>query len=811
MYKSFTTLEELFVHLNEEKNWTGAEVGLHNRYPIRFVLFDNFIDFNEFIVNRPAGIYKYSIESIIDSDSPDSFITYTELSRDIRSFTKKVPANDFIIYPFSEMARFYDNSENKEFDALIKTIRGEQAPVDSQEAHVRLYIPIVGMQEKMGKFINDNITFIWEYKSGSDKGLYDLVISNGTTYGVSGLKDKYTVVSNLYEWLKLWEKGEAIKQTIICSSPNIFINAHFAKPDNAFDYHECNNAYQFLTQGLHLDFGLMEEPTPEELPYWEQLAEQIDINTFCFEDFVKERLDTFTLNNGCDFIKTWFDCDTDFDRWLLTLYYRNVADKNSYIYKSVVQCNKLTKSELFSSIATLIFDDDNSDNYISERLLALKIAADHDVNITDLAKRKLSAKLCAIATTPEKGGYYKAVKLLTPFTDEEKQLAIEWVSQEKVSLNEIRNVFPNLYSYMQPLEINSLEAGNQWVKDYFNAYRWAKISEIHTERVKELISERNASPTSFQNWTDNFKTVKTILYNRKDIDVIYWIDGLGVDWIPFIRDIVSRYSKEHIFLNEIHIGVAGLPTTTANNKPKLQSLLPNGVILPKIGDIDSYAHTSKDYPQYIIEEFSIVEKAIVKVLEDYNDKKIAFVSDHGVTYLSHLVDGLKLAGLDPDHEGRCAKITNGSFVKDDKYIILGDGVTVCSLTHHSLVNKVDKNHGAHGGCTPEEVLVPIIIVSPTKNANTFSVTIESDEISGTNPFIKFIIKGLSSVDIPTIKYNGVYYQLINLGNNLYQSERLNLVDTATNVGVYINNEIYDTYSIKISTGAKEDDLFADIF
>lgn len=809
MYKSFTSLDELFTHLTEEKNWTGAEVGLHNRYPIRFILFDNFADFNEFIVNRPAGIYKYSIESLLDVDSPDEFLSYTELSREIRSFTKKIPANDFVIYPFSEMARFYDNSENMEFDALIKTIRGEQAPEDSQLEHVRVYIPIVGMQGKMGKFMNDNITFVWEYKSGVELGTYDLVITDGTTYGVNGLEDKYTVVKSLYEWLKLWEKGDEVKQTIICSSPNVFINAHFAQPDNAFEYHDCNNAYEFLTKGLHLDFGVTEKPSEEELVYWEQLASQIDINTFDFDEFVKERLDTFALTNGIDFIKSWFDCESDFDRWLLTLYFRNVADKQSYIYKVVAQCAKLTKSELFSDIATLIFDEINPDAYRWERLQALKIAAEHDVNITDMARQKLSAKLSAIAASLD-GGYYKAVNLLTPFTDEERQLAIKWVASGKVSLNEIQNVFPNLYSYMKPLELNSLGIENEWIKEYFTEYRWAKIKERTTEEVVNIINTRNASPASFQNWIDNFKTVKTILYNRKDIDVFYWIDGLGVDWIPFIRDIISKYSTEHVYLNEIQIGVADIPSTTSKNKEKLQSLVPSGQILPKIGDIDTFAHNTKKFPQYIIDEMSIVEKAIVKVLDDYNGKKIAFVSDHGLTYLSQFEEGLKLAGIDPDHEGRCAKIQGGSFVSDNKYIILEDGKTVCSLTHHSLVNKVDRSHGAHGGCTPEEVLVPIIVVSSTKNSNAFSVNIENDEINGTDPVVKFSIKGLSSVDVPSLIYNGVEYMLTSVGNDIFQSERLNLVDTATKVSVYINKELYDSYSIKISTGAKEDDLFGEL-
>lgn len=806
MHKLFTSLDDLFENIIEDKNWTGANAGQINRYPVRFVLFDNFADFYQFIVNRPDGIYKHSIDTMLDKENPDEFLSYTELSKEIRAFTKKIPANDFIIYPFSEMARFYNNEDYTEFDSLVTTIRGQQAPEDAQLNHIRLYIPIVGMQGKMDKFMKDNSTYVWEYKSETDNGIYKLVITNGTTYGVSGLAEEYSVVHNLYEWLKLWEKGEDVRKTIICSSPNIFANAHFAQPDNAITYLECRNAYQFLTQGLHIDFGLTTEPSEEEMLFWEKLAKNIDITNFDFDEFVRERLDTFSLKNGVDFIKSWFDCDTNFDRWLLTLYFKKISNGQGYIYRAVSQCASLSMSELFSNIATLIFDEVNKEADLQERRQAMIMAAEKGIRITDLAANKLSAKLSTIAASPEFGGYYLAVKLLTPLTDAELQLCIEWVSRGKINRDEIKTIFPQLYYYLETLSLNSLDNSTQWIANYFDGYRRSKLADSIDSTVSQIIADKNANAASFRGWLDNFKTVRTVLYNRKDIDVIYWIDGLGVDWIPFIRNIISKYSKENIYLNEIYIAAAELPTTTSVNKCKLQSLLPEGQQLPKIGDVDSYAHTSKSYPQYIIEEMKIVEDAIRNVLDQFNGKKIAFVSDHGITYLSQLVDGLNIGGVKSDHEGRIATYSS-PLVDDNKYIKLDDGQTICSLTHHSLVDKVNKGHGAHGGCSPEEVLVPVIIVSSQKNATTYSVSIVNDEIDGTMPVVSFIIKGLSSIDIPTLVYNGVTYHFTSKGNDTYESERLNLVDTATKVTVCINEAPMNSFSIKVSTGATEDDLF----
>lgn len=436
------------------------------------------------------------------------------------------------------------------------------------------------------------------------------------------------------------------------------------------------------------------------------------------------------------------------------------------------------------------------------------MARKHGVNITDMARQKLKTKLQAIAASPEQGGYYSAMKLLTLLSEDEMQLAIDWVGKGWVKAVEIKDIYPGLYHYLQPLGLNDLSGEKQWINDYIDAYRKSKIADMSGTSVREILAAKNANTSAFLSWKDEFKTVRTILHNRKDIDVFYWIDGLGIDWIPFIRNIIARYSKEHVYLNEIYVAAAELPTTTSANKPKLQSLLSEGSELPKVGGLDEFAHRHHAFPYYIIEEMAIVEKAIVDVLTNYNGKKIAFISDHGLTYLSQYEDGMKLAGVESDHEGRLAKITSGTIADDSNYIKLDDGKTICSLTHRSLTSKVNRGHGAHGGCTPEEVLVPIIILSSHKNATNFTVTLIDDEIEGTNPVVRFRIKGLSSIDNPSIDYNGVPYIVKNIGDDLFESERLTLVDTATKVTLNINGTKYDTFTIKVSTGASEDaDLF----
>lgn len=151
----------------------------------------------------------------------------------------------------------------------------------------------------------------------------------------------------------------------------------------------------------------------------------------------------------------------------------------------------------------------------------------------------------------------------------------------------------------------------------------------------------------------------------------------------------------------------------------------------------------------------------------------------------------------------------GKISLDDQYVVVDDGKTICSLNHDSLSSKTPKGQGAHGGATPEEVLVPILIVSSQKNATCYSVRLLNDELTAMSPIVRYSIKGLTSVDHPKVIYNKVEYQLHKVADATYESDRLNLVDSVTSITLVIG-EYSKSDSLIIKTGVKEDDLFGDL-
>ena len=805
MYKEFDTIENLYQWMEEDKNWVGAEANQFNRYPLRFVLFENFEDFRAFADEcQNHNVFVQSMEGWMVEGCDDQMLTNSQLARRFKEYVENIPANDFVIAPFSEVTRFYENEKYAEFDSLLKTIRLIEASEDAQRSHQRIYVPIIGMQSKMGKFKNDPNIHIWEYHSENNGNIYHLILSRGTTYGVHGLDNAYTLCPDLKHWISLWKNGTGIKQRIICTSKTIFDNAHCAQPDNAFKYTVCTNAYEFLKDGLKLNIASL-DVDEDDLQYWEILAHDIDIDNFSFDNFVNERFNAFSLESEKDFVQAWFEHKDAYSRWLLKMYYLNKRDDMTYLCRVLTNCKTQSTSELFSQMAIQIFDEPFSNRTIKQRLVFLKEASLHGIKITDIAERMIKAKLEAMAANPSLG-VSMAMKYITPLTVSEHELIITWFGQGKIEREEIKNLFPYLYYYTDPFSLQ-VDKDNLWINDYFEIYRDAKISNRLTDKVSSFIKEKNASSTTFMTWHDQFKTVKTVLHNREDIDVFYWIDGLGVDWIPFIVQIVKKHQVDGVFLNEIYVATAEIPTCTANNRIKLEELTFGR--LKKLGDIDSYAHSHKKYPNYMIKEFDIMEKCITDLLSQYNGKKIAIVSDHGISYLSQFANGINLANINSDHFGRCGDWMQGNAPKDNKYLVLENGRTICALTHNSLISKTPTGLGAHGGATPEEVLVPIIIISGKKNASNISAELMTTEVIATSPVLRYRIKGISNIDVPVIKYNDTEYRLHHIGSGIYESERLNLVDTARKVTIIIG-DFEQVNTLSVNTGVNEDDLFGDL-
>ena len=803
MYKEVKNFEELKSLVLEDKESIGLGVDMRNRYPIRFVLFDNFRDCSLFVdfVQEEISATVQSVDKWIDPNYPDLMITHTELAQRIKDHIKKMNGADCVIAPFSELARFYENDVNKTFDALLKTIKAIEASPKAILKHQRVFVPIVGLEGKMESFSKDTQSTIWRLKSEEKDLTYRLIITDKETFGVQGLSNHYTVVNSMQEWLNIWKDvNKQVTPNIICTSHSLFANAIFAQPDNAFSFVVCNDAYDFLTKGLQLQFGGIEKRVTDN-NNWEILANEIDItHGFKFSKYVHSYFSVNSIENYVSFIKLWFDYPDQYHRWLLTRYYKQHKDETDLICRILDNITSLTGNDLIEQI-TLYLSEIESE--MQERAYCLCEAQKRGVVLREAVQSTLSARLVAMA---EKYNYTSAIRYFTGICQKEKELAVAWLGKKVITIDQIKPFFPDLYYYLsEPLGVSYNIPS--WVAPYIKEYKKAKIANTYTPEIEERIKELNNSDVSFDQWYQEFSTTRTLLQGRGDIEVFYWVDGLGIEWIPLIKQIIQEKSNQNIFLNEVKIARALLPSTTSTNKLDLQKLLPDFQKLEKAGDLDNFAHQPTNvWPTFVIKEVELVRSVIEEILAKYNGKKIAIISDHGLTYMSQLCNGLGIAGVNSDHHGRLAIKGSGNWTTDDNYIKLEDGKTVCALRHQSLCNKVPKGQGIHGGCTPEEVLVPIFVISSYVADAEWSAEILTLEVSGANPTIDFKIKNAPTMHIPMIEYNGIRYSLNQIGTDVYRSEPIVIDENVREIALVIGS-ITRIYHISVNAGAQEDDLF----
>ena len=156
------------------------------------------------------------------------------------------------------------------------------------------------------------------------------------------------------------------------------------------------------------------------------------------------------------------------------------------------------------------------------------------------------------------------------------------------------------------------------------------------------------------------------------------------------------------------INSVNLPSATEYNKVTESDL--------KISNLDEYIHKNTyTYPKSLQEEIEVIKeisRAIVKI----DSPKVTIVSDHGFSYLctKHFGGYKKHKFKNAKHEGRYLNWDKEDVIDEDYMSMKSESPVheneryLITLKHIGLYNT--PSHEVHGGATPEEVLVPYIVL-----------------------------------------------------------------------------------------------------
>ena len=671
--KSFSSVGQL---LEEIRKDTQATDVLARRYAVRFILLDNFKLYQDFVTEMSRlGMQNFHLEHLLDSENQDSWITNDTLINEVRQLSGQV-----VVSPFSEIIRFYR-------DDKFKALLGGMTQMEFGNQATRIYIPLIGLRHRFENFLKtfsriEESQPVWAVHCEKSQPVEITMIPTDFPCPQS-----IKCLRNVYDWLVFW-KTHAPTERILCSSDPLNTYAEYAQPDNIFDIRKIDTAYDFITKFLNVSIGIEYEEQEEK--YWLQFLPNIQEGAFSFRSFANKHFNVQTLTIK-DVLNKWTSPESsEFDRWLLKHYYlEHLADENHpYLTKIMTSCTDYSPLRLFCKTALSIFEDTGLQSRAEERNELLRLfAPQYELPASDLQEIEKQIKTIAKSDTK------KAFALCSGRFAFEKILFIGWYKEGKLSMEALQKVYPDFVAYMQDARLDG------WYNDYIQAYKKAKVENNYTEEIAAWIKDKNANEASFYEWYNTDLKSSEEWLAKESADKVYWVDGLGIEYLSLIKEIIASSNFE---IEKLEIAKTGIPSSTEHNRFEK---------VTEIKKLDEYIHGNRySYPQTICEEIELVKSIFNEILNQSNKTTIAIVSDHGLTALSRLVESRKYE-TKASHEGRYIQVDSNETLGDPDYVRCKNGADCfkVALTHASLNKK--PTHEAHGGCTPEEILVPFLVIS----------------------------------------------------------------------------------------------------
>ena len=737
----FANIDELKTAIRQDL--TTGDVNAQ-RYCIRFIMLNDFTTFRELtaFLAKELNVKMFELQHLALGD--DKSITIDMLSDAIKGITESS-----LVTPFSELVRFYKETDFIGFfNEIILT-------EDLKRPGKRIYIPIIGLHNRFNDFLKnfgriEESAPIWQLYSPKDDKVQVFV----TNFKVPQLpaSSEFCAREKMKDWLDFWRK-QAPRDKILCSAFPIRYGWQNSRPDSIFTFKEITNPHEYITDFLGVNIPF--EYNESENEYWDRLQEVVsdsfDIG-FTWKKYVEDHFATtkFGFNK---LLEIWSDeRNSEYDRWLLKNYLIHTGSLNSRPYTNlcfVETTDYLVPAALFVKLAERIFycSPAEIDKFYEERAALMRQESKLFRNVVPQSNQQwIMEHLIEIAQS-EKG--FNLVKQLSTSTfDFEKELFFGWYqnrSEEEFGMKHLKDFYPDLYAYLYASDKSFYQPGAQWLADYFDAYREAKVKDRYTDRVRNFIDTQNASEKEFWDWYYKHTSCHDLYHEyANDLsrrpDKVYWIDGLGAEFIPYILYLIET-SNTNYEVVEAKVATTGLPSNTSLNRFDVDNQF-----VFKFGDLDTYAHGSHyKNRRTLIGELATIRDIVAKILRDNSvgNNTIAIVSDHGLSALSRLCEPRKLTGK-AHHEGRYIPFTADIAAEPmPEYVTVNNPDDKqdykVALTHASLGNK--PSHEVHGGCTPEEVLVPFIVITNNDASKPvkYDIKVKTTDVPKSSPVFECVI------------------------------------------------------------------------
>ncbi len=696
------------------------------RYGVRFILLNSSKELLSCIkLLESKGVERFNLSDIfeIHNHHSDKLLTVHRIETEITS----LPGKKYVV----GLSQFSRTLSNSDFVSLFESLANYETLSNDR----RIYILLVNIHNRFRRLF-------WEYyprrfgERIAPISVKSSVYTNRVVYYVPKMEVSdvryFTKISCYKDWLNS-ELNDSDGHFVITSTLLRSIINRVNDGDGLYSYISVSS-YQELIEKTHPNFfenrWFYKDLDSKE---WEQLWTKADFNSTVSKYFYKY------FNIQSLDVKSWlnlfFNNQDEFSKWGLLQLASTTLKINGFlkiIAESLLQeptqiINSfvfLQKCYNFSWLSSLSLDKET----YKERCLVLENCKKLNYDFSNIQLSKEDEEFIEELCVHE---FERFSNLFTGLLIFENNLVLRKFKEGVLTKEQMENLVPCIKDYLNDSSLSNFGI-EEWITEYFREYRNAKISDCITPIISELLHNQNSSDINFWNWFHQLSSTHNKLDSINQHGHVLWIDGLGFEWSPYLFNKLQNQLKGYDI--QLFATRSEVPSNTALNKFEN---------VTKIPVLDQLFHKAfYQFPDTLLDEFSALDHIMGTIhAACLNNDVVYIVSDHGSSALPRLIDGLNRFEA-TQHEGRYK--CHMRELKDDEYGItykIGDKIYYIAKTHHSLSAKPCRE--VHGGCTPEEVIVPLIAIKKScrqyKVVTQFDVNIINQEVSSLSPNLELII------------------------------------------------------------------------
>lgn len=769
------------------------DIGEKRRFNVRVVFTNNLYSYFS-LVN---GLEELADEILHLSD--EKFCSGADVIPNIKkvaAYIKETPHKNLLITSIGEYLRFAESVEKR--NQYLLSIINHQA-----QSGKRVWMPIFCGKDIFQRVVGDL----------SEERFYDALYEleeDVVDFEAFAFSDSFsnnadiTNINGLRAWFALWDDKKVVSGMRFSTGKTNII-----KPtDGTYSIHVIQSPFEFISSNLRTPNVKLCEALGTNIQWGRLAAYSIKSKGSC-EDIITRALNLVEFDAE-QILSSWHNMGENggFGRWLFWLWYKlDLAKTEDYISYAVKKAEtyydiqQVIENEIIHCIGKVSFD-----LWIEQRQNALR-----SMSISDLSDEFWNN---FNAITDERA----KLKILTANSHAERTQIISIVStalQNGRSIHDFKSIlmdkYPELYVYLN--ETNYINDAS--LSSYVRAYKQYKIMDVYDASISEMAL--NCDVFSFDTRGQLLNAQKF-----KGNSYYLWVDGMGLEWIDLLLKNVKLLNPEAP-MPTVSVGMASMPTITSVNMEKADP----DTVSEKFDALDSLSHIKDksdcNYYSIIDKQFILIKQIsemIAKLLIAYPEKDIVVTADHGMSRMAakafHEKEGVKA----PNNSevcslGRYCTLPEGSLIYDYANTYKEDG-TLAYRTHAHFKISGYAPGEIHGGATPEEWLVPVIVYSRSGCGKTAKKPTAKYKLVTNSCNLNFC--GEAEIQIETqgevttveVEVDNVRYKALCSGDNKWMVAIPGQTpETTMGVRVFLNNKyssVIETVMIKRKGIVVDDDF-----